>query len=123
MLIRHLVNLFFKVALVSLLFASSFSAFAENEDLDPSTGDALDAVLVLDASGSMRTSDPKRLRDEGAKLFVQFLKPGDRLGIIEFSNAAKVLRPLSEFSRDSNQKLNEEVSKAGNSGQYTDLLV
>ena len=123
MLIRDLANSLFKASLLFLLTVYAFTAFADNKDLDPSSSDSLDAVLVLDASGSMRISDPNRLRDEGAKLFVQFLKPGDRLGIVEFSDKAKFLRPLSDFNRENSDALGAELAKAGNAGQYTDLLV
>ena len=58
---------------------------AEQRELKTDTSEKVDAILLLDASGSMLKTDPLRLREEGAKLFIQFLKPGDRLGIIEFS--------------------------------------
>ena len=39
----------------------------------PAQRSALDAVLLIDASGSMNLTDPMRLRYQGAKLLLQFL--------------------------------------------------
>ncbi len=82
----------------------------------------VDAVLVLDGSGSMRVTDPGRLRDEGAKLLLEFLKPGDRVAIVEFSGDAKVVRPLGPFERDTIGAVSADVERVGNSGQFTDIL-
>jgi len=82
----------------------------------------IDAVLVLDGSGSIRVTDPGRLRDEGAKLLLEFLKPGDRVAIVEFSGDAKVVRPLGPFERDTISSVSADVDRVGNSGQFTDIL-
>lgn len=88
---------------------------------EPSGGELIDAILVLDASGSMRETDPGRLRDEGARLFTQFLKPGDRFGIVEFAERARVIRPLGEFDAKQLPVIQEQLAKVGNSGLYTDI--
>lgn len=95
---------------------------AKPGELKGATKDKADAVLLLDASGSMRLTDPDRLRDEGAKLFIEFLKPGDRVAVIEFSDKAKVISPFVEYSRERAEELAESVSVVGNAGLYTDLL-
>lgn len=94
---------------------------AEQRELKVDQSDKIDAVLVLDASGSMLVTDPGRLREEGAKLFIQFLKPGDRLAIVSFSDAAQELRPLSEYNSDQGEQINKNIAEVGNSGQFTDL--
>ena len=95
---------------------------AEQRELATNNKEKIDAVVVLDASGSMLVNDPLRLRDEGAKLFTQFLKSGDRLAIIEFSTTANILHPLSEYSEEQKEQISGEISKIGNLGQYTDIL-
>lgn len=108
---------------MAVLFSAVFPLAAEQRELSTeNTIDKVDAILLLDASGSMRTTDPLRLRDEGAKLFIQFLKPGDRLGIIEFSETVKTIRPLSEYSSEQSAQISSDLQKVGNSGTYTDLL-
>lgn len=96
---------------------------AEQRELKVEQTEKVDAVLVLDASGSMRLTDPAHLRAEGAKLFIQFLKSGDRLGIIGFSDAAQTIRPLSDYAPDQTQAIAKDIEKVGNVGEYTDLFV
>ncbi len=98
------------------------SSSAEEGSSQQPESEKVDTVLLLDASGSMRRTDPLRLRDQGAKLITQFLKEGDRLAIVEFSEKANVIRPLSNFSEEEKQQVELEISKVGNSGIYTDLL-
>jgi hypothetical protein len=70
----------------------------------------------------MLQTDPKRLRDEGAKLFLQFLRPDDRIAIMQFDRDAKLLRPFSEFKREDIPSIAADVAKVSTQGVYTDLL-
>ncbi len=106
--------------LVGLFLSSVVSA--EQRELQTDTRERVDAVLLLDGSGSMLKTDPLRLRDEGAKLFVQFLKPGDRLSIIEFSAGVKTIRPLSDYDKSQTQQISDQLGQVSSSGLYTDLL-
>lgn len=108
--------------LCAFMFASSVAATAEQRELKTDTIEKVDAVLLLDASGSMRVTDPQQLREEGAKLFIQFLKPGDRLSIIAFDQEARIIRPLSAYERDQSDAITKNIAEVGNSGEYTDLL-
>ncbi len=89
---------------------------------EAASNEQADVVLVLDASASMLLTDPQRLRDEGAKLAVQFLKPGDRLAIVQFAERAQVIRPLTEFSRDQGAEIERQISSVPTTGEYTDIL-
>ena len=82
------------VAFLALSFILCTPLIAQDRELKSETSDKLDAILLLDGSGSMRVTDPTKLREEGAKLFVQSLRPGDRIGNIEFTEEAKVVRSL-----------------------------
>ncbi|MBN8549935.1 MAG: VWA domain-containing protein [Deltaproteobacteria bacterium] len=95
---------------------------AEQRELKVEQSDKVDAVLLLDASGSMRVTDPGRLRDEGAKLFTQFLKSGDRLAILSFSEEAQTIRPLEEYGAEQGEQVSKQIASVGNSGQFTNLL-
>lgn len=48
----------------------------------------LAAILILDDSGSMKSSDPTGLRYTGAQLFVSLLDEGDAVGALRFSTAS-----------------------------------
>ena len=50
------------------------------------TRPGIDAVLVMDSSGSMKTTDPQKLRIPAAKLFISLLGKDDRVGVISFSD-------------------------------------
>lgn len=94
----------------------------EQRELKTESSEKIDAVLLLDASGSMLRTDPKRLREEGAKLFLQFLRPGDRIAIMQFDKESKLIRPFSDFTRDEASAIGADITKVGTQGVYTDLL-
>ena len=108
---------FFVSFLTTLLLATRVQA----GDLKDESVEHMDVILVLDSSASMRLTDPQRLRDEGAKLFLQFLRSGDRLGVLEFSEAAKSLRPLSDYDPSQLDATVKTITAIGNDGQYTDI--
>ncbi|MCB0358249.1 MAG: VWA domain-containing protein, partial [Bdellovibrionales bacterium] len=81
----------------------------------------VDAVLVLDASRSMTRTDPQRLRDQGAKLFLRFLNPRDRIGLIEFDRHAKVLFELTDVSVKNLRSIDEGVDTVSTEGGFTNL--
>lgn len=83
----------------------------------------LDLILLMDSSASMRVNDPKKLRIGGAELLVELLKPGDRLGIVEFSSDTKVLWEFKDFTSKQIPKIREALNvDLSDSGLYTDLL-
>ncbi len=95
---------------------------ASTEELEENTQESVDAILLLDASGSMKVTDPERLRDEGAKLFYQFLKKGDRLAIVEFDKEARILRGLEDYSPIQALEIAQKISSTGTTGLYTNIL-
>lgn len=60
-----------------------------------SGGTSVDAALVLDASGSMTTNDPRGVRRDAAKAFVDSLIEGDRAAAVQFTTTARVLAALT----------------------------
>jgi uncharacterized protein (TIGR03503 family) len=85
-------------------------------------GSSIDAVLLIDASGSMLVTDPLRLRYEGAKLLLQFLGKGDRVGVVAFSENATVVSGLQDFSSDQAGELVSTIQGIKTEGRHTDLL-
>jgi von Willebrand factor type A domain len=83
---------------------------------------AIDAVLLIDASGSMLQTDPQLLRYDGAKLFLQFLGKDDRLAIVSFADKARVVSDLRDFSKESSDSFVKEIQGIKAEGEYTDLL-
>ncbi len=107
-------------SMVLLLRAGSL-AHAEERELAGQRS-AIDAVLILDASGSMNLTDPMNLRYQGAKLLLQFLGASDRLAVVAFSERARVVRDLKPYSKDSEQAVSREIEDIKAEGRFTDLL-
>lgn len=120
---KILATLFNVAAIGATLLASIVPVAAETQRALPTnTSEKVDAVLLLDTSGSMLVNDPKRLRDEGARLFLQFLKPGDQLAVVEFSDTPKVIRPLSPFETTDAETVGKLIGALPSEGEFTDLL-
>jgi pSer/pThr/pTyr-binding forkhead associated (FHA) protein/Mg-chelatase subunit ChlD len=66
---------------------------------------ALDVVLVLDRSGSMKQNDPQRLMTQAATDLVLSLRSEDACGLISFGAAATALQPLGSLA-DPDQRSN-----------------
>jgi uncharacterized protein (TIGR03503 family) len=58
---------------------------------------AIEAMLLLDSSGSMKVNDPLNLRNSAAKLFMRLMGNNDRIGIISFDLYSQILSPLSSL--------------------------
>jgi uncharacterized protein (TIGR03503 family) len=107
---------FFKIPLSILITA--ISVLLSNY----SYADApLDSVLLIDSSGSMRLTDPQKLRLEGARLFIDSLQDGDRISLLDFAESGREIRGLTENSARDAVKI--DLIKVGDSGEYTDLLL
>jgi Mg-chelatase subunit ChlD len=83
---------------------------------------AVDAVLLIDTSGSMLVTDPLRLRYEGAKLLLQFLGKNDRIGVVAFSDTATVVSDLQPYAAERSDQLVSAIQGIKTEGRYTDLL-
>lgn len=82
---------------------------------------AVDAVLVVDTSGSMLKTDSQMLRYEGAKLFLNFLGDNDRLGVVSFSDKSQVVSELKEFKAAPSGEIIQRLQSIKTEGAYSDL--
>lgn len=65
--------------------------------------EVVSAVLDIDQSGSMKTTDPERKRVDAAKAFVNRIKEQDRVAVMTFSGEGEGLRAstlLQDFTSD-----------------------
>ncbi|MCL2199249.1 MAG: VWA domain-containing protein, partial [Defluviitaleaceae bacterium] len=61
--------------------------------------DGIDAILIIDTSGSMRTADPERVALEAASLFMDMMETrSSRIGIVGFSGNLHTVMPLTPIS-------------------------
>ncbi len=83
---------------------------------------SVDVVVLMDSSGSMRTTDPLGLSREGAQLFTELLEPDDRLAVIQFDTAPSTVLPLATVGpRDGRGSLTGPVGRIAPVGQHTNL--
>lgn len=78
-------------------------------------------IVALDDSGSMRQSDPLRIRIEATRMFAAISSPQDRLGIIVFGGSAKWLHKPAAVAHDSLSPLADELDSLESREQKTDF--
>lgn len=72
-------------------------------------------IIAIDQSGSMKKSDPERLRVEAASMLATLAEPDDRVGLIGFGTDASWLQePIEKKKFDP-----KELSKLGDSDAHT----
>ncbi len=81
----------------------------------------VDAVLIMDSSGSMAKNDPRKLRIPAAKLFMSLLGTGDRAGLISFSDQGYPVLRLTMATGNTNNRMLSAADKVSSKGVYTNL--
>jgi hypothetical protein len=83
---------------------------------------AVDVVLTLDRSLSMKGNDPDRESIKGAELFGQLLSAQDRLALTSFAQSSECLLPLTPMTdNDMQQKFSALTQKLQMSGIRTNF--
>lgn len=94
----------------------------------------LDVVLDLDSTGSMAETDPERLRVNGAKGYIDAMRPEDQVAVMDFSTMippgvsvplvnflnSRMLHPFSK-DRDAARAAVDEVIQMGNTNLYDSM--
>lgn len=107
-----------------LLLVTLTAGAADTRDFvadKPTSGEGIDAVLVIDSSGSMKETDPKRMRVPAAKMFISLLGDEDRVGLISFSDDGYPVVHLTPASQANQKQLFSGVEKVSALGAYTNL--
>ena len=83
----------------------------------------LDAVLVIDASGSMKETDPNKLGLEGVKLFVDMLGFTDnQVGVITYGSEVSQTYPMDIVKTQSDkEEIKQFVNGITRDLEYTDI--
>ena len=87
----------------------------------PAAPAGVDAVLIVDSSGSMKETDPRRLRVPAAKMFLSLLGPQDRVGLISFSDDGYPVLHLTSAGKQNRTQLFAAADKVSAKGAYTNL--
>ncbi|MEE1071252.1 MAG: vWA domain-containing protein, partial [Cellulosilyticum sp.] len=83
----------------------------------------LDAVLVIDASGSMKETDPNKLGLEGVKLFVDMMAAsGNQVGIVTYGSKVEATYPMKAVNSQSDKEaIKDFVDGLNRDLEYTDI--
>jgi Mg-chelatase subunit ChlD len=83
----------------------------------------LRTVLVIDASSSMLSTDPKELRKAAAELFVDLARYGDEIAVTGFDGGARDSTGgfVAIRSPDDRNKLKAAIRAVGKDGAWTDF--
>ena len=99
----------------TLLLGLPFLVFADKEL-------PLDAVIIMDSSGSMKKTDPRELRKPAAKLFISLLGDEDQLSVVSFSDNAYPITFLTQLNSELNKKRSlDATDRISSKGIYTNI--
>lgn len=96
------------LAFLSLIISSTTSA-------------AQDVRLLIDLSGSMKQNDPRSLRSESLRLFVDQLQNGDMAGVWTFANQVNMLVPFGPVDGDWKSLARDRITDVHSLGQWTNI--
>ena len=109
-----------KVVLITLLLGllcmpSMLFAITDNGQLD--------AVLVIDASGSMKETDPHKLGLEGVKLFIDMMAAkGNQVGLVTYGAQVNTVYPMTLVeSQQDKEHIKGFVDGLARDLEYTDI--
>lgn len=122
---RNTSFMYMLLALVLCLTQLPSTMFAASATTSPNNSTtSVDAVLVLDASNSMKSSDPQQLGSEAMKLFIDMLpSQGDRVGIVSYTDRIEREKALTAIqSADDKTELKSFIDGLTR-GAYTDISV
>lgn len=84
----------------------------------------IDAVLVVDVSNSMNTSDTHKIGNEAMKMFIDMLSvSGDRVGIVAYTDKIQREKALLEIKAPSDKEDLKQFIDGLDRGPYTDISV
>lgn len=87
-------------------------------------GSRIDAVLVIDVSNSMKTSDSNKVGNEAMKMFIDMLSAqGDKVGIIAYTDKVQREKALLEIKTPGDKQDLKDFIDGLDRGPYTDIAV
>ncbi|WIM40654.1 vWA domain-containing protein [Paenibacillus sp. PK4536] len=122
---RNTSFMYILLALVLCLTQLPSTMFAASATTSPNNSTtSVDAVLVLDASNSMKSSDPQQLGSEAMKLFIDMLpSQGDRVGIVSYTDRIEREKALTAIQSADDKTEMKSFIDGLTRGAYTDISV
>ncbi|NGM84923.1 VWA domain-containing protein [Paenibacillus sp. 7124] len=122
---------FFARCLPALLLALSLAAgpfaavpVSAAPSSSPGASSQIDAVLVLDVSNSMKTSDKSNIAGEAMKMFIDMLSAkGDKVGVVAYTDEVQREKALLTINSASDKQDLKAFIDGLDKGAYTDIAV
>jgi hypothetical protein len=77
-------------------------------------------LLLIDSSGSLKTTDPEEIRKLAAQSIIPLLSKEDKVAVMEFDSEARILSLWK--SSEEKQEIFEAINKVSNEGKFTDFI-
>ncbi len=103
----------------ALLVLAVFGGISRAAETDTQ---GIDAVILLDCSGSMKKTDPMMYRKPAARMFISLLGEDDRAAVVGFSDTAEVFSGLTPAADEAGrQRLVKALERIQSTGAHTNL--
>lgn len=110
--------------LVSNFGTIIYGAAASTQGAQAQQASLIDAVLVVDVSNSMNTSDTNKVGNEAMKMFIDMLSTkGDKVGIVAFTDKVQREKALLEIKSSGDKEDLKDFIDGLDRGPYTDIAV
>lgn len=110
--------------MAAVLLITTWSGGTMPQAMAASQGSKIDAVLVMDASNSMKNSDPERISSEAMKMFIDMLSTtGDKVGVVSYTDRIQREKALLEIQSEADKTALKEFIDQLDRGPYTDMSV
>lgn len=93
------------IVFILVVFSLSSNIPVLADQVDGAILEKLAVSLVIDTSGSMASTDPTRLRETAANIFIDLLSPEDNLGVITFNTQTVEVIPMQQVGSTANKGL------------------
>ncbi|MGO4948631.1 MULTISPECIES: vWA domain-containing protein [Paenibacillus] len=116
---------FLVIGIICTMIMTSILAWQpQMADAASPSASKVDAVLVVDVSNSMNTSDPGKIGNEAMKMFIDMLSTqNDKVGIVAYTDVVQREKALLNITSEADKQELKTFIDGLNRGAYTDTSV
>ncbi|MCC3378263.1 VWA domain-containing protein [Paenibacillus farraposensis] len=116
---------FLVIGIICAMIMISISAWPpQTANAASPSASKVDAVLVVDVSNSMNTSDPGKIGNEAMKMFIDMLSTqNDKVGIVAYTDVVQREKALLNIKSEADKQELKAFIDGLNRGAYTDTSV
>ncbi|MGW8959185.1 vWA domain-containing protein [Paenibacillus sp. NPDC055715] len=116
---------FLVIGIICAMIMTSISAWQpQTANAASTSASKVDAVLVVDVSNSMNTSDPGKIGNEAMKMFIDMLSTqNDKVGIVAYTDVVQREKALLKITSEADKQELKSFIDGLNRGAYTDTSV